>query len=292
MLTAYRSGLAIVACWLVACSSDDGAGPKASVPANAGAGGAQSGLAGSGGTAGGTTVPGTGSGGASTLSNFKKGDRLDFIAGTGDVPYSIGDNAYGIHGGGFLARSINGNTITVGNEAGKICISGTLEAVPDGNYGQYWGVEIGFNLNQAAAPSAGASPADAGADAGADAAPPVDAAAAAPDVVASWYPVGLIGFSYVIEGPTLNLVRFKSLPAGFDSSLESSVYCKELTPVSGREEDSLFTDMRQYCWHDPPTMLLPIENSLANISWQLPADVGGPRPFEWCLSDLRPILAN
>jgi len=80
----------------------------------------------------------------------------ELVAGTGLVPYAIGDNPYGIRGGGFLARSAQGNTITVGTDPGKICISGSLEEVPlnpdgHGNYGQYWGVELGFNLNQAPA---------------------------------------------------------------------------------------------------------------------------------------------
>ena len=45
------------------------------------------------------------------------------------------------------------------------------------------------------------------------------------------------------------------------------------------------------CWNATGTPL-PLAAGLANISWQLPADVGvGARPFDWCLKDLRPLLA-
>jgi hypothetical protein len=231
-----------------------------------------------------------------TLNGMPLGDALEFVAGTGLVPYAIGPNAYGITGGGFLARSTLGNTVTVGAEPGKICISGSLEEVPlnpdgHGNYGPYWGIEFGFNLNQgpaegeaaltAPAPPSGA----AGAGAGGAAATPMD-------VAQPWHPGKVVGFSFTIEGPTINLVRFKSLPDGFDSSLESSVFCKEIRATSGTPNSALFSELSTYCWSGIST-LIPTAAGLDNISWQLPADVApaGARPFDWCLSNLRPILA-
>jgi hypothetical protein len=208
---------------------------------------------------------------------------LEFVPGTGEVSYAIGANAYGIQGSGFLARSANGNTITIGNDAGQICITGNLEAVPNGNYSGYWGVEIGFNLNQGAPNGAGGS-GGAGGDGGGVAGAPLE-------VARPWMPGNVIGFSFVIEGPTINLIRFKALPAGFDPALESSVYCKAITPTDGAVDDVRFSQMIQYCWNASGA-LLPTGNGLANISWQLPAEVGVTRPFDWCLKDLRPILAN
>jgi hypothetical protein len=229
-----------------------------------------------------------------------RGELLEFVAGTGDVPYAIGENPYGIRGSGFLARSALGNTIVVADEPGKICISGNLEEVPNGDYNGYWGVEIGFNLQQEPAGSvpgaAGAAPPGADVDAGVDAGPDsglLGDAAAPADVVRPWLPGNVVGFSYVIEGPTIDLIRFKALPEGFDSTQEASVFCKTVNAVSGTAEDSLFTQMTQYCWGST-TVPLPTQNGLDNISWQLPADVAptGARPFDWCLSELRPILAE
>jgi hypothetical protein len=298
-----QCGAVLVVALGLACSDESGqpreeapASPTPMVPA-----------AGSGGAPAGSTTPPPGAvaaggtdgvaAGTPPLANpvlppgTQRGEPLEFIAGTGTVPYAIGPNEYGISGGGFLARSALGNTITVGTEPGKICISGSLDEVPlnpdgHGNYGQYWGVEFGFNLNQV--------PAD-GESAGLTAPPvPASADAGAPlDTAEPWHPGTVVGFSFVIEGPTIDLVRFKSLPDGYDSSLESSVFCKEIHAVSGTPNDALFSELSTFCWGGINT-LIPTTAGLDNISWQLPADVApiGARPFDWCLSDLRPIVAQ
>ena len=295
----------VVAGLVLACSEDGERGraqtaiaPVAAAGTGGAAGSPASGNAGAAGSAGaGGSAP------ASPAPTLQLGEPLALIAGTGDVPYAIGPNPYGIRGGGFLARSTLGNTVSVRNEPNQICISGSLEEVPNGNYGQYWGVEIGFNLNQgegAGASSVGATgtpasnpvaSASALADAGSDAG---DAGSAAPpaEVARPWLPGEVIGFSFVIEGPTINLIRFKGLPAGYDSALESSVFCKTVEATSGVEHNALFSELTQYCWSSQ-TVPIPTAAGLANISWQLPADVApaGVRPFDWCLKDLRPILA-
>lgn len=299
----------VVAGLVLACSEDGERGRMQTAIAPAAAAGA-GGAAGS--TASGGSAGAAGSGGAagaapaSPAPALDLGEPLELIAGTGDVPYAIGPNPYGIRGGGFLARSDDGNTITVRDEPGQICISGSLDEVPNGDYGGYWGVEIGFNLSQGegsnpppldvsgnpvvnpSAPAPAASPADAGNDAG-------DAGSAAPpaEVARPWLPGEVIGFSFTIEGPTINLIRFKGLPAGYDSALESSVFCKTIEASSGAAQNALFSELTQYCWSSQ-TVPIPTAGGLANISWQLPADVApaGVRPFDWCLKDLRPILAR
>jgi hypothetical protein len=95
-----------------------------------------------GGGAGGTAGGGAGSGGAGGIAgaSLRRGDVIPFVPGSGEVPYALGENPYGLRGGGFLARSALGNTIAIGSEDGQVCITGNLEEVPDGNYSQYWGV--------------------------------------------------------------------------------------------------------------------------------------------------------
>jgi hypothetical protein len=297
----------VVAGLVLACSEEGERGRAQTAVAPAAAAGA-GGVVGSAGSGGNEAGSGGAAGGApaSPTPTLNLGEPLELIAGTGDVPYAIGPNPYGIRGGGFLARSTLGNTITVRNEPNQICISGSLEEVPNGDYGRYWGVEIGFNLNQGeggtppppdasgnpgvnpGAPSVpGSPPADAGNDAG-------DAGGIAPpaEVARPWLPGEVIGFSFVIEGPTINLIRFKGLPAGYDSALESSVFCKTVEAASGAPQSALFSELTQYCWSSQ-AVPIPTAGGLANISWQLPADVApaGVRPFDWCLKDLRPILA-
>ncbi len=259
--------------------------------AQSGAGGT-TGLAGTGNAAGTTNQAGTGATGGSASPTYTLGDVLELVPGKGDVPYAIGDNPYGIQGGAFLARAPNGNTITVADEPGKICISGSVEEVPNADYMGYWGLEFGFNLKQVPVEGGGEGGAAGAAGGGGAAGEAGSGSAGAPqDAIEAWLPGNVVGFSYVIEGPKISPVRFKSLPFGFDPALESSVYCKPLMSTSGVADDSLFSQMRQYCWDMASVTTLPLASGLANISWQVPADVNtGLREFDWCLSELRPLL--
>ncbi len=293
MKTSTIVASALAALGLFSCGEDEGRPRPENVAGNGS--GAQGG---SGGTSGGTTNTSGGGGTAGARpfvpSDSNLGDLLEIVPGTGALPYAIGPNPYGIQGGAFLAQSMFGNTLDIADTPGQICISGNLEEVPNGNYGQYWGVEFGFNLNQGAAPGSDPAPTDAGTaalDAG-DASTANDAATPPPpDVARPWTPGEVIGFSFVIEGPTINLIRFKALADGLDPTLESSVYCKTITAQSGQPQEALLSEVYQYCWNTAADIPVPLANGLDNIAWQLPADVMvGARPFDWCLKDLRPIL--
>jgi hypothetical protein len=116
----------------LACSEEgDGRRPESALGAiaaagAAGAGGGAAAGAGAAGMAGSSGAP------ASAAPTLRLGEPLELVAGTGEVPYAIGPNPYDIRGGGFLARSALGNSITVGDEPGEICISGSVDEVPGG----------------------------------------------------------------------------------------------------------------------------------------------------------------
>src|SRR5262245_41436246 len=147
---------------------------KSSSEEQGSAGEAAGGSSGSGATGGGATGgtaagrAGSGGSGGSAGASLRRGDVIPFVPGSGEVPYALGENPYGLRGGGFLARSALGNTIAIGNADGEVCITGNLEEVPSGDYSQYWGVEVGFNLNQTSPDdgAAGAGGADGAAGAG------------------------------------------------------------------------------------------------------------------------------
>jgi hypothetical protein len=283
VLTLLLGVLGIAGCTGKSSNEGQGSAGKAS-------GGSSGSGATGGGATGGTAGGGAGSGGAggSAGASLRRGDVIPFVPGSGEVPYALGENPYGLRGGGFLARSALGNTIAIGDEEGQVCITGNLEEVPNGDYANYWGVEVGFNLNQTS-PDDGAAGA-AGADGAAGAAGVDGAGGNGGDVAEPWMPGSVVGFSFVIEGPTIDLIRFKALPSGYDPALESSVFCKTVMATSGEPNDVPFAQMIQYCWNATGTPL-PLAAGLANISWQLPADVGVTRPFDWCVKDLRPLLA-
>ncbi len=274
-------------------SSSEGQGSAGEAAGGSSGSGAVGGSATGGGVTGGTGGGGASGGGAggSAGASLRRGDVIPFVPGSGEVPYALGENPYGLHGGAFLARSALGNTITIGDAEGEVCVTGNLEEVPNADYSEYWGVEIGFNLNQTSPDdgAAGAAGADGAAGAGgADGAGGEGGSGG--DIAEPWMPGSVVGFSFVIEGPTIDLIRFKALPSGYDPALESSVFCKTVMATSGEANDVPFAQMIQYCWNATGT-LLPLAAGLANISWQLPADVGVTRPFDCCVKELRPLLA-
>src|SRR4029079_19626477 len=127
--------------------------------------------------------------------------EIPIVAAAGaDVPYQFGTNTYGVAGGAFLAKANMGSSTVVldTTQVGKNCLQGTVEMVPtpaDGShppYSDYWGIELGFNLNQGT------------------------------DAVKNPWTVspGVIGFWFTAEAPMIPPIRFKTTPAGKDPALE------------------------------------------------------------------------
>lgn len=329
MKTTLSLGLIVAAAsTLVACSSD-GDGVREPVGGAAGqtAGGAAgqaSGGAG-GGSSGAAGAPSGGAGGAGGAAPVANTGPAFVIAPTEDpdgagpllpgatVEDSIGST--GINGNTFLTQSVEMTVdATVSHRAGGLCFSGTTAVVPDANsYGTHWGAELGLNLKVITDPNA-APVADAGADAGGP--------GQIPDP-AGWAYDNVIGFSYKLvgndpaaadKGVPASRVRFKAIPVGSDGMKDN--YCSDRTLlVDGSVENVLFSDITFECWTagnpsigpaeatinrvnlGPPRVVEtpPNPKALTNISWQIASDVLATTPlpiaFNFCITDLKPILA-
>jgi hypothetical protein len=191
--------------------------------------------------------------------------EIPIVAAAGaDVPYQFGPNSYGVVGGAFLARAPMGSSTVVLDTApvGKICLHGTVEMVPtpaDGShppYSDYWGIELGFNLNQ-----------------GAD-------GAKNPWTV----PAGVSGFWFTAEGPTIPAMRLKTTPTGKDPALEQDS-CAIVYPTSGDATPVLFTEMYVQCWSGPQgTGTTDISSGLLDMGLQVAAATGVEYPIDFCLT--------
>jgi hypothetical protein len=197
--------------------------------------------------------------------------EIPIVAAAGaDVPYQFGANAYGVAGGAFLAKANMGSSTVVLDAvpAGKICLHGTVEAVPtpaDGShppYSDYWGIELGFNLNQ-----------------GADA------------VKNPWpVPAGVVGFWFTVEGPTIPQIRFKTTPTGKDPALEQDS-CALVNPVSGDSNEVLFTDMYVQCWDGPQgTGTTDTSGGLLDMGLQVAAATGAEYPIDFCVTHVGVVI--
>jgi hypothetical protein len=191
--------------------------------------------------------------------------EIPIVAAAGaDVPYQFGANTYGVAGGAFLAKANMGSSTVVldTTAVGKICLRGTVEMVPtpaDGShppYSDYWGIELGFNLNQ-------------GMDAAKNPWP---------------VPAGVAGFWFTVEGAMVPAMRFKTTPTGKDPAQEQDS-CALVNPESGSSTDVLFTDMYVQCWDGPQgTGTTDTSNGLLDLGLQVAADTNAAYPIDFCLT--------
>jgi hypothetical protein len=206
----------------------------------------------------------SGTGGTGGTGSGASGEIPIVAAAGADVPYQFGANSFGVTGGVFLARANLGSSTVVldTTQVGKICLEGTVEMVPtpaDGShppYSTYWGIELGFNLNQ-----------------GADA------------VKTPWMvPAGVLGFWFTVEGPAIPPIRFKTTPTGRDPALEQDS-CALVSPVSGDSTEILFTNMYVQCWDGPlGTGTTNISRGLLDMGFQVAAATGVEYPIDFCVT--------
>jgi hypothetical protein len=294
---------AAVAGTLAACSSDGGT-PRDQTAAGGSAGSGQVGNAGSG--AGGSSgsgsqnnagAGGSSTGGPTTGMPFEITSAQPTASGAAATVVDTAGTT-GIDGLAQFIKSPMGTVATSGIKDGALCMSGTTAVVPGTDYANYWGAELDIDLKLVDANGGGSvqTVADAGADAGGDAGPPPARTAV------GWNPstAGVVGFSFKVDGAQIpTAFRFKGLPYGADSSMIT--YCNQLAvPPTGGTVNVRFDQITRDCWMAGNAALLtqpfPPDNPdgklLRTISWQVPADITVPFPFDFCVSEIKPILGN
>ncbi|HXN34412.1 MAG TPA: hypothetical protein VN894_21265, partial [Polyangiaceae bacterium] len=166
----------------------------------------------------------------------------------------------------FFTKSNDGATTVMldTTKLGKVCVTGTVDIVPtpaDGGhppYSDYWGVEVGFSLNQS-----------------------TDGAAKAPWIV----PPNVIGFWFTVEGNAIPDIRFKTTPTGKDPALEQDS-CAVVIPASGVPNPVLFTDLYVQCWDGPQgTAPTDVTVGLLEVGLQVAADTSAAYPIDFCWTD-------
>ena len=267
---------------------------------------AQAGASGSGGATGtgGSTQGSSGAAGGSSTGGPRTGSAFVITAGdatengtTALVVDSAGTT--GIDGIAQVIKSPMGTTVESTIKDGALCMKGTTVVVPNMDYTNYWGAEIDLDLKLVDSNGNGSTPttvADAGADAGGDAGggtPPARAAIGLNTTTAN-----IAGFSFRVTGQVPTAFRFKGLPYGANPS--AVTYCNQVAATDGATLNITFSQITYECWNPGGAALLsmpyPPDNPdgklLRTISWQVPADINIPFPFDFCVSDIKAILAN
>jgi hypothetical protein len=221
---------------------------------------------------GGGGAPASGGAGGSGAGGSPAAGEIPVVMAAGAVPYGLGTNAYGISGAAFYAEAPQdvGLVVLDKTQSGKLCLKGTVPAVPvpaDGShppYSDYWGVDLGFDLN--------------------------DVAGDGGSVKSPWLvPGGVVGFWFTLDGATIPALRFKATPTGKDPALEEDS-CALVDGNAGRHE-ILFTDMYKQCWDGPQgTAPNDITNGLVDMGFQIAAVTQGPIDVDFCITAVGALL--
>jgi hypothetical protein len=183
------------------------------------------------------------------------GNALEIVGGT----IALDSNPHGIEASLFTAVSPLSSSIQVTNDTGSVCVQGTLDAVVNGDFANQWGALFGFTFT-------------------------ADGSVAVP-----WDLDGgnVVGFSFTVSGPLLPPLRFGALPGSADPSVDN--FCTPL-PFSEGTFEVPFSSITRDCW-EPGGQPLPTPD-LQTLLWTLPANVELTRPYDFCISDVRPLLRS
>lgn len=286
MKTMLSLGLMLAASSALFACSDEGEERRGQGGSSTGNNGGTGGSTAQGGSGGGSQG-GSGQGGSGgVMRNYGmpltitgEGDAVTVVDTTGDT---------GINGGASVSQSMLMLMPAVHTSRdGALCMEGATAVVMNMDYGAAWGAQIVLDLLRTP-PLANPAP-DAG-DAGAGDAGDV------PTVAMPWSPGEVLGFSFKIDGDTVaTALSVNSTPTGADPMTDNFCYRRALPPTAGEVIDVLFTDIRRDCWNMPMQEASLFQDpagytQLNNFIWQINADTTTAHAFDFCISEIRPIL--
>jgi hypothetical protein len=98
------------------------------------------------------------------------------------------------------------------------------------------------------------------------------------------------GISFKLSGTALPDMRFHATRPPTTAENYGN-YCQELQPIDGQRVDALFDELEVGCWDPAADDALPADAVVNTLAWQIDAVIGRAKPFDFCVSELRPIVA-
>lgn len=158
----------------------------------------------------------------------------------------------------FLARSPLGTTLELVEAGERVCVRGGLAPVPDGDYPNYWGGEVGLLLASS---------------------PPTDVAAPGAGVDTT-------GFGFRLEGAVPPQLRLRVGAAG-EVPLYSQ-YCQNVVESVGSSIEIALESLTFECWLSGGAPY-PGTSSATLVSWQIPANTEKGETFDFCIEDIHAL---
>jgi len=157
----------------------------------------------------------------------------------------------------FTARSPM-TTLEVIEAGERLCVRGQLLPVPDGDYANYWGAEVGLILGSGA---------------------PTDVAPAGAGLAAA-------GFGFRLEGDLPPQLRLRVGAAGEVPA--NSQYCQNVDVAQPGEREVSLASLTFECWAVDGAPF-PGAASATLVSWQIPASEATGDPFDFCVEDIHAL---
>jgi hypothetical protein len=158
----------------------------------------------------------------------------------------------------FLAQSPLGTALELVEASERICVGGEIAPVPDGDYANYWGGEVGLVL--ASSPPT-------------DVAPPGDG-------------LDTPGFGFRLEGTLPPQLRLRAGATG--EVPVYSQYCQEVAQSVGANIEMALGSLTFECWSNGGAPY-PGASSATLVSWQIPANAEFGAHFDFCIEDIHAL---
>lgn len=169
----------------------------------------------------------------------------------------VGSKQSGVQSNVFLEKSPLGTTAELVQANGGICVRGQLSPVPDGDYPNYWGAEVGLALV--------ANPRK-----------------ETPDAAA----LHVQGFAFSLSGVLPPLLRFR-VGAGGEVPLFSQ-YCEHAPLETGVRIEVPLDALTYECWNAGGAPF-PVAAGATLISWQVPANEVSEGGFDFCIREIETL---
>ncbi len=103
---------------------------------------------------------------------------------------------------------------------------------------------------------------------------------------------GIRGVAFTVWGQDLPTLRFQAVaPSAPGTPAPSS--CLEWQPVDGVQMEILFDQLRSNCFTPSATGVPPSPDVLlTTLVWQVDAEAAVQKPFDFCISDIHPIVVG
>jgi hypothetical protein len=152
------------------------------------------------------------------------------------------------------------------DRSAELCLRGSEAPVPNGDYSNYWGVELTLELNQARDGSGAAL---------------------------AWDPAPgkVIGLAFRTTGAALpGALTVRAQPTGTDAATQS--FCHDVDVSTGPRYEVRWDEIRLSCFDAPNGQPISDYPTLQTLTWTIPASETQAYSFDFCITDLQPLLAE